>query len=88
MLLGQERKETNMDWQPIETAPRDEDEYIVGRMGILVLTMLWDEDDAKWFTVNDFYERVSRYRPEMRDWEPTHWTVLDDLPEPPKEEGE
>ena len=67
-----------MDWQPIETAPRD------GRRGVIVSAL--DEDgeqlaafvrwrDGGWECSDGMWP----------DFEPTHWIELKPLPAPPKE---
>lgn len=67
-----------IDWQPIETAPKYEDEYIIGRIGkIGVLPCTWDADDQCWLSWNGFYERQFN-----KPFEPTHWIPLSP-PEPP-----
>lgn len=70
------------EWQPISTAPKDE-EFIVGRMGVVVCTMGWDDEDARWFTFNQIWEHhAQKYK--SAPWTPSHWMPL---PQPPEQDG-
>lgn len=70
-----------MTWQPIETAPKGDDDYIDlwTSLGERVTDARWNPDRQRWehWDIGGFdsmgWERV--------DGEPTHWMPL---PEPPK----
>jgi hypothetical protein len=65
-----------MEWQPIETAPRDyTDILVVNDRGQAVV--FWEKVDEKWI-VQD-HKHCDR---PLRGSEPTHWMPL---PEPPKD---
>jgi hypothetical protein len=61
------------DWQPIETAPRGEDNEFLGfdGRGVDRTWEGWTEDDAPVYVRQDWVR-----------WHPTHWMPL---PAPPKE---
>lgn len=63
-------------WQPIETAPRDEEVYILAiREGAKVpFVASYDADFDNWFTFNGALEACGQ------KFEPTHWMPL---PAPP-----
>lgn len=63
-------------WQPIETAPRDEDVYVLAmRAGARVpFVASYDADFDNWYTFNGALESCNQ------KFEPTHWMPL---PEPP-----
>jgi hypothetical protein len=75
-----------MDWQPIETAPKDGSK-------ILVFTIHGDIEISKWCVINNYhYEDVGNglyrkvFEPPTEFWngnQPTHWQPL---PDPPKGE--
>jgi hypothetical protein len=67
------------EWQPIETAPKTEDEYgygppILGWDGSYMTTVQWDPDSQEWWLI------ISGSYAEDCDWTPTHWMPL---PSPP-----
>jgi hypothetical protein len=64
-------------WQPIETAPKDEDVYILAmRAGAKVpFVASYDADYENWFTFNGALENCGG-----GNFLPTHWRPL---PEPP-----
>jgi hypothetical protein len=68
--------QVNEAWQPIETAPRDEDVYILAmRAGAKVpFIASYDADFDNWYTFNGALENCNQ------KFEPTHWQPL---PEPP-----
>jgi hypothetical protein len=61
------------EWQPISTAPKDEDIYILAcREGSKIPGILgWDQDEG-WYWFNGMFRDTTI---------PTHWMPL---PEPPK----
>jgi hypothetical protein len=61
-----------MDWQPINTAPKDEDIWLLGCVAgsKLPAPMSYDPDDG-WFPLNGIF----------KNWKPTHWMPI---PTPPK----
>ena len=78
-----------MEWQPIETAPRDETEVLVMYMHIDTQIVHngfyaseadgWEPQDVGWWTY--LHSEVSRIK--LDDWmTPTHWMPL---PAPPKD---
>lgn len=60
------------EWQPIETAPKDGENFMAWdeRAGCILFTMHWSDEDARWFT--DYEQWSGAF---------THWMPL---PEPPK----
>lgn len=77
-----------MEWQPIETAPKNPDGNIIGRMGSVVCTMAWDSEDEVWYTFNNMWEahceRFIKHEYAQKGWQPTHWKPLEPLPQPPE----
>jgi len=61
-----------MEWQPIETAPKDEN--ILGHEDGAVTVLYWDELQAGWRYP---YKGGSRTK-----WFPTHWMPLPPPPQP------
>jgi hypothetical protein len=68
------------EWQPIETAPKDEDRD--------VLLAAWDDDGSYWAATGSwwvdrffFFYGKGNMDPVPLCFEPTHWMPL---PEPPK----
>ena len=63
-----------MDWQPIETAPKDGSDLLVNECGDVVIAR-WSQPFSVWAGPRDTYgEREVMY--------PTHWMPL---PEPPSD---
>jgi len=76
-----------MNWQPIETAPKDGTSILVfGKFGADIARWnkdpsVWDRDvDACWtvFEPDDYFYAIHL----LDEFEPTHWMPL---PEPPNE---
>jgi hypothetical protein len=63
----------NMEWQPIETAPKDGTEVLVGRGGPYpkVTVSIWDDELCKWLNF-------------LKSDQPIAWMPL---PDPPKAEA-
>lgn len=77
-----------MEWQPIETAPKDGRYVIIGAANILPTIAKWREDKGRVLIASDepYWEPYDdshwdRFDIDDTWFEPTHWT---DLPEPPK----
>lgn len=70
-----------MEWQPIATAPKDEDVYVLGLLAgaKIPFVMTWDADDGEWYTFNRHYETVIQPHTK-KPWRPSHWMPL---PQPP-----
>jgi hypothetical protein len=68
-----------MNWQPIETAPKDGTPILGYRDGQMttVVWKRWGEWAGEWCLV------APGYYAEADDWEPTDWTPL---PDPPPED--
>lgn len=64
-----------MEWQPIETAPKDGSEILIARAGDCVDLAYWvGEMDKAWpWAVNGGQTAMAA------DW-PTHWMLLPDPP--------
>jgi len=63
-------------WMPIESAPKDGEDFI-GRIGSFVFLTAWDDEDEEFFSINQFYEQsyyAKKFGPEK--WTPTHWMPL------------
>jgi hypothetical protein len=75
-----------MDWQPIETAPKDGTEVLLVRNGSFRQIGSWRKpcQQADGYRVNDGEPCWVGYSAEKRVPEPTHWMPL---PEPPKGEA-
>ncbi len=61
-------------WQPIETAPKDGTEILIGR---------FDEDGSEWYATAEWWVRSWAFmwaknidHPVLIDFEPTHWRPL------------
>lgn len=76
-----------MNWQPIETAPKDGTDVLVMYMHIDTQVVHnaffaseadgWDSGDVGWWS----YEHSEVSRIKLDDWmEPTHWMPLPDPP--------
>ena len=63
--------EAAQKWQPIEIAPKDDDETILGAKGKIPFAMRWASEDACWYTFNGWYEKFFK-----KQFEPTHWMPL------------
>lgn len=63
-----------MDWQPIETAPKDGSRVLINRKGYAepICVGWYSQDWKEWKSV-----------PGEWSWKPTHWMPL---PDPPKSE--
>lgn len=59
-----------MEWQPIETAPRDGRPILASDIGPYAYVVEWFKANKAWIGADGMY------------WSPTHWMPL---PEPPKE---
>lgn len=71
------------EWQPIETAAKDEDVWILGTSGGKIpFVMAWDGYDDEWYTFNRHYETTLQPHTN-KPWQPSHWMPL---PSPPKKE--
>jgi hypothetical protein len=84
--------EKTMEWQPIETAPRDGTPFftysddaakakplnVYGTPGTPILVMSWQPFDNQPYQVDENGDWHS-----FHNWEPTHWQPLDALPPPP-----
>lgn len=66
-----------MDWQPIETAPKDGKTYFIGFAGKMAISCVWDDDDQKFVTWNYWYERDIG-----KDFNPTCWMPLPPTDQP------
>lgn len=73
-------------WQSIETALKDEDNYIVGKQGMVAITMMWDCEEEKWITFNRMWEKLEKEIPAIGKWQPTHWIHLPNPPTVSKKE--
>lgn len=73
-------------WRDIESAPRDDDTYIMASVtGKVWFQCCWDPEDECWCTFNlyveqDIHKREGAYRP----FDPKFWTPL---PQPPAAQG-
>lgn len=64
-----------MEWQPIQTAPKDGTEILAGQAGTRkVGVIVWNIEIERWSAPAEHWDEPS--------WLPTHWMPL---PEPPKE---
>lgn len=72
-----------MEWQPIETAPKDESRILLIRIGFQVCIGYWLTKYSKWATTDpEDYPDVETWEAEELGsrYHPTHWMPL---PEPP-----
>lgn len=60
------------EWQPIETARKEEGLWLLGCVAgsKIPVPICYCEDALKWYPLNAVF----------RDWEPTHWMPLPDPP--------
>lgn len=77
--------EMRAEWQPIETAPKGEDVWILTSTPghAIPIVASWDEEDQEWVSFNMEYEKLNLKFGKPEKWEPTHWQPL---PNPPSKE--
>lgn len=67
------KKELNIEWQPIETAPKDK-----------IVLVLYKDGHAASISITaalEWVERKEKYGAAINDWEvPTHWIPMTPLP--------
>ncbi len=76
-----------MEWQPIETAPKDGDPILIYKpdermVGEYTMSAYWDDDQEGWVPVGGIH-RLGYRSSATNSYQgyPTHWMPL---PEPPK----
>jgi hypothetical protein len=75
--------EVSMEWQPIETAPKDETRVLTVISGFEVCIGWWFIDAGKWMTMDaeDYDDDGSwEYSVENTEYYPTHWMPLPGVP--------
>jgi hypothetical protein len=73
---GAEKEALTMEWQPIETAPKDGTPVLGYRDGDMA-TVEWRASWGEWVLV------VPRAYAEDDEWKPSHWMPLPDPPPEP-----
>lgn len=73
-----ERLRAANEWQPIETAPKDERLILTSTTDPNSLPILaaWDEEFKCWYTFNNMLETAMHKRDPKWTWQPTHWRPL------------
>lgn len=72
-----------MDWQPIETSPKDGTWFLASNGGLIPFVTCWNSEDDRWFTFNGHFENtIQKYS--GKPWQPVCWWDFGDgLPLPP-----
>lgn len=73
-----------MDWQPIETAPKDGTSILVGcnyyRYGKSQVTLVW-HDRGMWIEGSYWDNEEEEYVAAQCEFKPSHWMPLPDPPQ-------
>ncbi|MBT2300351.1 DUF551 domain-containing protein [Variovorax paradoxus] len=74
------KQEREAHWQPIETAPKDDSEFLAYRRGEIAAAKCFIRDDGEMWS----FGRQSAHRDVFPEIVPTHWMRLPEPPEPVK----